>query len=166
MAESTDNHPSATEDFVSALQCINTNDPGHRYGDIIESLTEETEYCDGDHFCDYLPFNRVERCVFNCTRRVAEKSLEPESIVPVMVSSRVISMETFEEISNQKDCVEKVHCLMEAIYKNGSRAFGKLVLALQESDDRTANGVGSIMKECLEAQAESPHTPPEWLGKF
>ena len=158
--------PSTNEDFVSALERINTDDPGHRYGDIIESLTEETEYSDRDLICDYLPFNEVEKCVFNCTRRVAEKSLEPDSVVPAMVSGGVISMESFEEISSQRDRLEKVHCLMEVIRKNGSRAFRTLVRVLLESEDRSANGVGFMMKDCLEAQECSPHTPPEWLSKY
>lgn len=151
------------KDFVRVLHGINGADAGHRYEDIIESLTEETS---GDYsFCDFLPFNEIEQCVFNCTRRVAEKSLEPDSILPELVSGGVISVETLEEVLDQSDRVNQIHCLMEAIRKNGSRALHKLVSTLLESEDRSAHGVGKIINECLEAQEESPHTPPEWLGK-
>lgn len=147
--------------FVNALEQINTRDTGHKYEDIIESLKEERRGCK----CEFLPFNEVEKCVFNCTRRVVEKCLEPDSILPALVSREVIPMEIFEEVLEQKSRVDKVHCLMEAIQEKGSWALDRFVHTLVESEDHSAKEVGNLIQQCLEAQKESPHTPPEWLSK-
>ena len=153
---------STMPDFVSALKNINTTDPGHRYEDVIESFDVNFEVR-GDGVKDYLPFNEIERRVFDCTRRVAEKSLELD-ILPALVSARVVGVEALEDILSQRDRLDQIHCLMEHIQSAGSLAFNKLVDTLLESEDRSALSVGTIMQECLQAQKESPHTPPEWLG--
>ena len=154
-------------DFVSALESINTSDPGHKYEDIIQELR-----LDGTHvhppetyLCDYLPFSEVERRVFDCTRRVAERSLEPDSLLPDLVSSRVISIEDCAELTERKDRLEQVHLLMDIILSRGSHALNRFMRTLLESEDRSANGVGQVIQRCLEAHQESPYTPREWLGK-
>ena len=153
-------------EFVDALDQINTKDTGHKYEDIIDSFRaiERTGVPD-DFRCEYLPFSEIERLVFDCTRRVAEKSLELDSLLPALVSRHVISMEAFDEVLDQKERLNQVHLLLETIERNGSRAFDAFVQILLDSDDRSAIGVGNMMQECLEAQKESPYTPSEWLGR-
>ena len=155
-------------DFVNALESINTSDPGHRYEDIIQELRIDASRADSreTYLCDYLPFSGVERRVFDCTRRVAERSLEPDSLLPDLVSAGAITVEDCVELADQrKDRREQAYCLMDVIQKRGSHALSRLVHTLLESEDRSANGVGRVMQDCLEAQQESPHTPQQWLGK-
>lgn len=153
---------SMMNNFVNTLEQINTRDPGCRYEDVIESIREERRDCK----CEFLPFNEVEKCVFDCTRRVVEKCLEPESILPTLVSRNVIPMELIEEVLQQNSRLDKVYCLMDAIQGEGSWALSEFVHTLLESEDHSAKSVGNLIQRCLEAQRESPHTPPEWLGKY
>ena len=155
-------------DFVSALDGVNTRDPGHRYEDIIQELghaNSEIEPLDEVCPCHHLPFSEVERRVFDCTRRVAERCLEPDSVLPDLVSAGTISFEACMEVAEREDRLERVHHLMETILSGGSQALGAFVRTLLDSDDRSASGVGHVMHECLEAHRESPYTLPEWLGK-
>lgn len=157
-------------EFVDALEHVNTRDPGHKYEEIIKEIRPTIMAGNGivsadTSSCEYVPFCEVERRVFECTRKVAERSLEPESILPDLVNSGAISIENCLESLEMKSRVEQVHHLMDTIIKRGSRALDSFVQILIGSEDRGVNGVGQIIKECLEAHRESPYTHSEWLGE-
>lgn len=151
------------KEFLCVLTQINAKDPGYRYGDIIEILSRT----ENDHYSySYMPFSKIEKRVFDCTRTVAEKSLEPDSILPDLVSGGAISIDNCAEILGQNDRLEQVHCLMDTIQKRGSWALDAFVRILLESDDRSAIGVGNTIQTCLQTQRDSPYTPAEWLGRI
>lgn len=157
--------PSTYADFVGALDNVNTRDSGHKYEDIVEELRFAGSDLDSSDAYPYLPFNEVERRVFDCTRRVAERSLESDSVLPDLVSAGAISIDECAELIERKDRLEQVHRLMDIIASRGSHALRLFVRTLLESEDRSARGVGQVIQSCLEAQQESPYTPREWLGK-
>ena len=150
-------------DFVSVLREKNAADSGHRYEEVIESLTKEQLDCIQ---CDRRPFSEIDKLVFNCTRPVVEKNLEPRSVLPALVSEGVITPDTCDNVLDNTTRIAQVHCLMQAIQERGSRAFEKFVHTLLQSDDRSASGVGNMIQECLVAHEESPYTCQEWWGEY
>ena len=155
-------------DFVYALQAANSED--NQYEDLVQDLLGSLEDPDIPSRvpcpCDYLPFSEAERRVFNLTRRVAERSLEPGSVLPALVSSGAIPPETCMDLIDLGDRQEQIYCLMNSVENGGSHALEAFVRTLVQSEDRSANGVGFVMQQCLDAQNESPYTPSDWLGMY
>ena len=158
--------PSTWADFVAALQVTNERDHGHKYGDLLRELAGPETQSNVPCPCDYLPLSEAEKRVFDLTRRVAESSLEPDFVLPALVTAAVLSADTCVEIVEAGERRDKVHCLMNSIESGGSQLLKLFVETLLESEDRSARGVGFIMNQCLQAMEESPYTPSEWLGKI
>ena len=147
---------STLSDFVSVLREKQAADSGHAgYGEIIDVITQSAPQASS---CAVVPFDETDGLVFNFTRPVVEKYLEPRPILPALVSEGVITPEECENILEQNTRLAQVHYLMQVVQDGGSLAFERFVSTLSNAEDRSTIGVSNIVRECLLAHRESPYT--------